>query len=55
MESQGREVLYDITLSGGLTIRSIQSGGKRYRLGEQIRWGIEPRAILFFDENGNRI
>ena len=55
VESQGREVLYDITLSGGLTIRSIQSGGKRCRLGEQIRWGIEPRAILFFGEDGNRI
>ena len=55
IESQGREVLYDLTLAGGQVFRSIQSGKKVCALGDRIRWGIDADAILFFDERGNRI
>ena len=55
IESQGREALYDLTLAGGQVFRSIQSGRKVYAIGDRIRWGIDADAILFFDEQGNRI
>ena len=55
VESQGREVLYDLTLAGGKVFRSIQGGGRKFKLGENVRWGIDADAIFFFDEQGNRI
>ncbi len=55
VESQGREVLYDLTLTGGKVFRSIQGGGRKFKLGENVRWGIDIGAIFFFDEQGNRI
>ncbi len=55
IESQGREVLYDLTLAGGQVLRSIQSGERVCRLGERVRWGIDADAVFFFDEQGNRI
>ncbi len=55
VESQGREILYDLTLTGGLVFRSIQSGKRRGKLGDKIRWGIDAESVLFFDEHGDRI
>jgi inositol-phosphate transport system ATP-binding protein len=55
IESQGREVLYDITLAGGQVFRSIQSGSRICKPGDRIRWGIDAEAVFFFDEQGNRI
>ncbi len=55
VESQGREILYDLTLAGGQVFRSIQSGEQVCELGDQICWGIDADAVFFFDEEGNRI
>ncbi len=55
IESQGREILYDLTLAGGQVFRSIQSGKKVCAIGDRIRWGIDADAVFFFDEQGNRI
>lgn len=55
VESQGRETLYDLTLSGGQVFRSIQTGEQMGKLGERIHWGIDIDAVFFFDEQGDRI
>ena len=55
IESQGREVLYDVTLAGGQVFRSIQSGDLVCAIGDRIRWGIDADAIFFFDKQGLRI
>ncbi len=55
IESQGREILYDLTLAGGQVFRSIQSGERLCKLGDKIRWGIDADSVLFFDEQGDRI
>ena len=55
IESQGREVLHDLTLPGGLVFRSIQSGKKACTIGDRIRWGIDTDAVFFFDNQGDRI
>ena len=55
VESQGREVLYDLTLAGGKVFRSIQGGGRKFKLGENVRWGIDTHSMFFFDGQGNRI
>lgn len=55
IENQGREVLYDLKLAGGQLFRSIQSGRQICKLGDRIRWGVDADAVLFFDEQGNRI
>lgn len=55
IESQGREFLYDLTLTGGQVFRSIQSGERLCKLGDKISWGIDADSVLFFDEKGDRI
>ncbi|MBL6928385.1 MAG: ABC transporter ATP-binding protein [Rhodospirillales bacterium] len=55
IESQGREVLYDITLAGGQVFRSIQTGEQVCKFGDRIRWGIDVNSAFFFDEKGDRI
>ena len=55
IESQGREILYDLTLAGGQVFRSIQTGEQICKPGDRIRWGIDADAVFFFDEQGNRI
>ena len=55
LEAQGREVLYDLMLSDGQVLRSIQSRTQRYKLGDRVRWGLDTSAIFFFGEDGNRI
>ena len=55
IESQGREILYDLTLAGGQVFRSIQSGELVCQLGDRIRWGIDADSVFFFDEKGDRM
>ena len=55
VESQGREVLYDLTLSDGQVFRSIQSGAQDHKLGDRVRWGVDTGAVFFFGEDGRRI
>ena len=55
VETQGREVLYDVALSDGHVMRSIQTGRPTFNLGDSVRWGIDLGAALFFDGGGNRI
>ncbi|MCH9018774.1 MAG: ABC transporter ATP-binding protein [Proteobacteria bacterium] len=55
IETQGREVLYDLTLAGGQVFRSIQSGEQVCGVGDRIRWGIDADSVFFFGEDGNRI
>ena len=55
VETQGREKLYDVTLTEGNVLRSIQSIGHAYKLEDRVKWGFDPEKILFFDETGNRI
>ena len=55
IESQGREILYDIKLAGGQILRSIQSGGQIGKIGDQIHWGIDVDSVFFFDEQGTRL
>ena len=55
IESQGREVLYDVILAGGQVLRSIQRGALDCAIGDRIRWAIDTEAVLFFDERGLRI
>lgn len=55
IESQGREILYDLKLASGEVFRSIQSGDQSCKLGDKIHWGIDVDSVFFFDEQGNRI
>lgn len=55
VEIQGRDILYNISLSESNTVRSIQTGEPRYQQGEQIEWGIDTKSVLFFDEDEKRI
>ena len=55
IESQGREVLYDVTLAGGQVFRSVQGGEPICKIGDRIRWGINADAVFFFDEHGIRL
>ena len=55
IESQGREILYDLKLSDGQMLRSIQGSERICKLGDKVSWGIDMDAVLFFDEQGDRI
>ncbi len=55
IESQGREILYDLKLGGGQIFRSIQSSEQTCKLGDQIHWGIDVNSVFFFDEQGVRL
>ncbi|MEP0451633.1 MAG: ABC transporter ATP-binding protein [Roseibium sp.] len=55
IETQGREVLYDVTLENGDVLRSIQSSGKPHTIGEMVTWGIDPEKTLAFAANGARL
>ena len=55
VETQGREILYDVSLPHGRILRSIQPGRQNFNLGDEVRWGIDTGAVLFFDEDDNRI
>ncbi|WP_102868599.1 ABC transporter ATP-binding protein [Pseudovibrio exalbescens] len=55
VETQGREELYDVTLSNGSVLRSIQRQGGGYRVGDEVSWGIAENQILAFDASGARL
>lgn len=55
IESQGREILYDLKLNDGQIFRSIQGSERICKLGDKVSWGIDMDAVLFFDEQGDRI
>ncbi|CTQ61366.1 MAG: ABC transporter ATP-binding protein [Roseibium album] len=55
VETQGREELYDVTLENGSVLRSIQSQGGSFKLGDNVNWGIAGDRILAFDAAGNRL
>jgi inositol-phosphate transport system ATP-binding protein len=55
VETQGREDLYNVTLSDGSVLRSIQPSGPRLKLGDQVAWGIAADDILAFTNEGARI
>ena len=55
VETQGRETLYDVRLSNGSILRSIQSAAGGAKLGQAVTWGVDMDQVLFFDEAGGRI
>ncbi|MES0810161.1 ABC transporter ATP-binding protein [Roseibium sp. SCPC15] len=55
VETQGREELYDVTLENGAVLRSIQSHGGGFKLGDEVSWGIAEDKILAFGPDGNRL
>ena len=55
IETQGRENLYDINLSNGDILRSIQPEGNVFTLGNEVTWGLKTDRLLVFDEQGNRL
>jgi inositol-phosphate transport system ATP-binding protein len=55
IETQGREKLYDITLSSGDILRSIQPEDSIFNLSSEVTWGLKTDRILVFDEQGNRL
>ena len=55
VETQGREDLYNVTVSGGTVLRSIQPAGNRKKLGEKINWGIASDNVLAFAPDGARL
>ncbi len=55
IESQGREILYDLKLGDGQMLRSIQSGARTCKLGDRVTWSINVNAVLFFDAQDERI
>ncbi len=55
VETQGRETLYDVTLTDGSVLRSIQPVAGSVKMGDRVSWGIDMSRVLMFDESGNRI
>ncbi|WP_299476205.1 ABC transporter ATP-binding protein [uncultured Roseibium sp.] len=55
VETQGREELYDVTLENGAVLRSIQTQGGSYRVGDEVTWGIAADRILAFGPDGDRL
>jgi inositol-phosphate transport system ATP-binding protein len=54
-ETQGRENLYDVLLSGGPLLRSIQPVRNDIHVGDDVFWAIDSRGVFVFDENGRRL
>ncbi|MEO0990598.1 MAG: ABC transporter ATP-binding protein [Pseudomonadota bacterium] len=55
VEPQGREDLFDVTLTDGTVLRSIQPAGSDITPGQSIDWGVEARSLLCFDRTGARL
>ncbi|MBO0344207.1 ABC transporter ATP-binding protein [Roseibium sp. CAU 1637] len=55
IEEQGREELFDVTLSNGMRLRSVQANGGAFRLGDEVSWGLAADKVLTFDPSGRRI
>jgi inositol-phosphate transport system ATP-binding protein len=54
-EAHGRETLYELKLSGGGTLRSIQASSPDKQIGDRVQWGIDPNAIFLFSADGERL
>ncbi|MBL1420048.1 MAG: ABC transporter ATP-binding protein [Alphaproteobacteria bacterium] len=55
IEKQGREELFDIELTDGSQLRSIQSSGSNLSIGDDIDWGLALDDLLLFDMQGDRL
>jgi inositol-phosphate transport system ATP-binding protein len=54
-ETQGRENLYDVQLSSGALLRSIQPVRSDISVGDEVRWAIDSKGVFVFDEEGRRL
>ncbi|ASJ73395.1 ABC transporter ATP-binding protein [Granulosicoccus antarcticus] len=55
VETQGREDLYNVTLTDGTVLRSIQPAGNRVQLGADVNWGVATENVMAFSEQGLRL
>ena len=55
VERQGRENLYDLTLSDGSVLRSVQPARDDVRPGDSVIWQLRADRILMFDQTGSRL
>jgi len=55
VEMQGREILFDVKLSNGDLLRSVQAASSQFKLGDTVEWGVDPAQILVFDDHGTRL
>ncbi len=55
IEAQGRETLYNVSLPNGSILRSIQGSHLPVKIGDEVKWGIETKYMLVFDQNGSLI
>ena len=55
VEMQGREILFDVKLSNGDLLRSVQAASSHVKLGDTVEWGVDPAQILVFDDHGTRL
>jgi len=55
IEVLGREILYDVQLSDGNILRSIQSGSQKYQTGDHIKWGFKEESVFVFNNHGERL
>lgn len=54
-EAHGRETLYELKLTGGGHLRSIQASTPDKQIGDRVNWGIDPGAVFLFSEDGARL
>lgn len=52
VEPQGRETLFDVTLSDGIVLRSIQPAREDITLGHKVSWPLDVEKLLAFDASG---
>ncbi|MBA3516224.1 MAG: ABC transporter ATP-binding protein [Rhizobiales bacterium] len=55
VETQGRENLYDVTLTDGSVLRSIQPVRGDVAVNDEVEWGVTGEKLFVFDENGVRL
>ena len=55
IETQGRENLYDVTLSDGHVLRSIQPVRSDIAPGQTVRCQLDTEKLLVFDREGARL
>ncbi|WP_445680267.1 ABC transporter ATP-binding protein [Radicibacter daui] len=55
VERQGRENLYDLTLTDGSVLRSVQPARDDVRPGDDVIWQLRADRVLMFDQTGSRL
>jgi inositol-phosphate transport system ATP-binding protein len=55
VETQGRENLYDVRLTDGSVLRSIQPVRGDLKVGDAVAWGASGDKIMVFGEDGSRL